>query len=107
MSELEAEESLREEAGMYAVPKIEEDETMKEIRELAQMIRDKKVIMKQEARINKQSNKPVLPRTTQARGRDRSVGALRKQMEGLGVDMSNTENVSGAVYNIFKFYINS
>lgn len=79
---------------MYAVPKIEQDESLKEIRELAQMIRDKKIIMKQEARINKQSNKPVLPRNTVARGRDRSVSGLKKQMEGLGVDMSNTENVS-------------
>ncbi|KAK6630246.1 Nucleolar GTP-binding protein 1 [Polyplax serrata] len=92
LSELEKEELARIEAGMYAVPKIEEDSKMREIRELAQIIRDKKIIMKQEARINKQCNKPVLPRTTQARGRERTVGALRKQMEGLGVDMSGTEN---------------
>lgn len=76
------------------MPKLEMDETMREIRELAQQIRDKKKIMKQDARLVKQSNKPVVPRNTPARERERSVGRLRKHMEELGVDMSETENVS-------------
>lgn len=88
---MEAEEEARFETGMYAVPKIELDQTMQEIRELAQQIRDKKKIMKVEARIVKQSTKPILPRNTVARGRERTVAGLRKQMEDLGVDMSETE----------------
>lgn len=91
LEELEAEEEARFEAGMYAVPKIELDQTMQEIRELAQQIRDKKKIMKIEARIVKQSTKPILPRNTVARGRERTVAGLRKQMEELGVDMNETE----------------
>lgn len=39
MAELEKDEELREAGGMYAVPKIELDETMKEIRDLARQIR--------------------------------------------------------------------
>lgn len=89
---LEAEESLRFETGMYAVPKIEMDENMRSIRELAQQIRDKKKIMKQESRLNRQSTKPTIPRNTAVRKRGRSVAGLREQMENLGVDMSNTEN---------------
>ncbi|XP_054266710.1 nucleolar GTP-binding protein 1 [Macrosteles quadrilineatus] len=91
LAELEQEEALREEAGMYAVPKIELDETMKEIRELAQKIRDKKVIMKQEARLVKNSTKPVTPRTSTAKVRERSVGRLREQMSQLGVDVEDNE----------------
>lgn len=89
---LETEESLRFETGMYAVPKIEMDENMRSIRELAQQIRDKKKIMKQESRLNRQSTKPTIPRNTAVRKRGRSVAGLREQMENLGVDMSNTEN---------------
>lgn len=79
---------------MYAVPKIELDETMKEIRELAQKIRDKKVIMKQEARLVKNSTKPVTPRTSTAKVRERSVGRLREQMSQLGVDVEDNEEVN-------------
>jgi nucleolar GTP-binding protein len=39
LAELEKEEELREEAGMYAVPKIELDQTMREIQDLARQIR--------------------------------------------------------------------
>ncbi|XP_046993099.1 nucleolar GTP-binding protein 1 [Schistocerca americana] len=91
LEELEKEEALREEAGMYVVPKIELDETMREIKALAKQIRDKKAIMKQEAAILKNSTKPVMPRTTAARARDRSVSRLRAEMSELGVDMSGTE----------------
>jgi nucleolar GTP-binding protein len=75
---------------MYVVPKIELDDTMQEIRKLALQIRHKKAILKDEARINKQSRKPVVPRTVGAKLRERSVAKLRKGMENLGVDMSGT-----------------
>ncbi|CAG9764065.1 unnamed protein product [Ceutorhynchus assimilis] len=90
LAELEKEEEIREETGMYVVPKIELDETMQEIKKLALQIRHKKAILKDEARINKQSRKPVVPRTTGAKVRDRSVQKLRKSMETLGVDMSGS-----------------
>lgn len=67
LEELEKEEELREETGMYVVPKIELDETMEEIKKLALQIRHKKAIIRDEARINKQSRKPVMPRTAGAK----------------------------------------
>jgi len=76
------------------VPKIEMDETMREIRKLARQIRDKKIIMRQERAILKNSTKPVVPRTAPAKVRDRSVSRLRSEMEDLGVDMSDTNDVS-------------
>ncbi|XP_075988186.1 nucleolar GTP-binding protein 1 [Anticarsia gemmatalis] len=91
LAELEKEEELREAGGMYAVPKIELDDTMKEIKELARQIRNKKAILKDESRLVKQSTKPVMPRTSRARARDRSTGKLREEMEKLGVDMSETK----------------
>lgn len=94
LAQLEAEEAVREEAGYYAVPKIEMDDTLKEIRELARQIRDKKIIMRQERAIQKNSTKPVVPRTAPAKVRDRSVSRLRSEMEELGVDMSETSDVS-------------
>ncbi|XP_008553913.1 nucleolar GTP-binding protein 1 [Microplitis demolitor] len=92
LNELERAEELRTQAGIYDYKVPELTETMKDIRALAQQIRDQKVIMKQESRINKQSTKPVMPRNTAARGRDRSVHKLRDQMEELGVDMEDTKD---------------
>lgn len=91
LADLEKEEELRMAGGMYAVPKIELDETMREIRELARQIRNKKAVLKDESRLVKQSTKPVMPRTSRARARDRSTTKLRDEMEKLGVDMSGTE----------------
>lgn len=67
LAELEKEEDIREETGMYVVPKIELDETMREIKALALQIRHKKAILKDEARVNKQSRKPKIPRTSGAK----------------------------------------
>lgn len=77
---------------MYVVPKIELDETLREIKALALQIRNKKAILRDETRVNKQSSKPVMPRTAGAKVRDRSVSRLRSEMENLGVDMQDTEN---------------
>ncbi|XP_067004052.2 nucleolar GTP-binding protein 1 [Anabrus simplex] len=92
LEELEREEELRESTGMYAVPKMEMDETLREVRQLARQIRDKKILMKQEASIQKNSTKPVLPRTSAAKVRGRTTKRLREEMTNLGVDMSETEN---------------
>lgn len=101
LTELEKEEQLREEAGMYDYKVPELSETMREIEQLAKQIRDKKAIMKDEARITKASTKPVMPRTAAAKVRDRSVTKLKEQMEDLGVDMEGAENVS-ITYEIYK-----
>ncbi|KAF7383525.1 hypothetical protein HZH66_012875 [Vespula vulgaris] len=92
LNQLELEEHLREEAGMYDYKIPQLTETMREIIALAKQIRDKKIIMKDEARIQKASTKPVMPRTAAAKIRDRSVSKLKEQMEDLGIDMKNTEN---------------
>ncbi|KZC11688.1 PREDICTED: nucleolar GTP-binding protein 1 [Dufourea novaeangliae] len=92
LNELERDEQLREEAGMYDYKVPELSDTMKEIVQLAKQIRETKAIMKDEAKIQKASTKPVMPRTTMARGRDRSVGKLKEQMEDLGIDMEGTED---------------
>ncbi|KAM3955767.1 nucleolar GTP-binding protein 1 [Aphomia sociella] len=91
LAELEKEEEIREAGGMYAVPKLELDQTMLEIRDLARQIRNKKAILKDESRLTKQSTKPVMPRTSRARSRGRSASQLRGEMERLGVDMSDTK----------------
>lgn len=97
MNQLEKEEQLREEAGFYDYKVPELTETMRDIAQLAKQIREKKFIMKDEARIMKASTKPVMPRTAAAKTRDRSVTKLKEQMEDLGVDMEDTENVSIAI----------
>lgn len=97
LNELEKEEQLREEAGMYDYKVPQLSDTMRDIVQMAKQIREKKAIMKDEARIQKASTKPVMPRTTMAKLRDRSVSKLKEQMEDLGIDMENTENVSNAL----------
>ncbi|XP_015187030.1 PREDICTED: nucleolar GTP-binding protein 1 [Polistes dominula] len=92
LNQLEREEQLREESGMYDYKLPELTETMQEIVALAKKIREKKIIMKDEARIQKASTKPVMPRTAAAKVRDRSVSKLKEQMEDLGVDMEDSEN---------------
>ncbi|XP_014485953.1 PREDICTED: nucleolar GTP-binding protein 1 [Dinoponera quadriceps] len=92
LNQLEKEEQLRGETGMYDYKIPQLSETMHEIQQLAKQIREKKAIMKDEARILKASTKPVMPRTATAKVRDRSVSKLKEQMEELGVDMEDTEN---------------
>jgi len=92
LEDLLAEEKIREEAGYYAVPKLEMDETLMEIRQLATQIRERKAIMRQDARITKQSNKPVIPRNVPAKARSRSVSRLKRSMEDLGVSMEGTQD---------------
>ncbi|XP_075219203.1 nucleolar GTP-binding protein 1 [Lycorma delicatula] len=87
LEKLEEEEKMREDAGYYAVPKIERSLEMEAISELARKIRERKAIMQIEARVQKQSTKPVMPRTTTARKRERSVSRLRNEMSDLGVDV--------------------
>ena len=93
LEKLEREEGLREEAGMYAVPKVEMDETLKEIRELAAKIRERKAIMRQEARVATHAGRPIMARTTTPKVRDRSVSKLRSEMSRLGVELTDSATV--------------
>lgn len=97
LNQLEKEEQLREEAGFYDYKIPELSETMREVEQLAKQIREKKFVMKDEARILKASTKSIMPRTAAAKTRDRSVAKLKEQMEDLGVDMEDTENVSASI----------
>lgn len=94
LNALEREEQLREEAGMYDYKVPELSETMREIQQLAKQIREKKIIMKEEARVLKASTKPVIPRTATSKVRGRLVSKLKEQMEDLGVEMEDDKNVS-------------
>jgi len=60
---------------------------------LAQKIRDRKIINRNESRISRQSSKPTTPRTAPARARGRSATDFRNTMEDLGVDMEDTKEV--------------
>lgn len=104
LNELEREEELRIEAGVYDYKVPELSETMKEIEMLAKQIRETKAIMKDEARIQKASTKPVMPRTAAAMKRGRSVARLKEQMEDLGIDMEDSENVRNQNF-IFNLYL--
>lgn len=46
--------------------------------------RNKRAIMKDESRIIKQSTKPVMPRNTVCKAKDRTVSKLVDEMEELG-----------------------
>jgi len=84
---LEKEEELREKAGVYDSEESEEDDDMKEIRELASKIRVKKKLMKNDQKMDN-TKKPIVPRTSRAKKRERSVSRLKGEFEELGVDMS-------------------
>lgn len=88
MAELEHEEEMRDNAGVYVLPKMELSQTMLEIKELAKKIRDKRAILRQEALMVKQSTKPIMPRHTMPKSRERSVSKLVGEMEQLGKYLS-------------------
>ena len=94
LEELEREEGLREDAGLYAPPDMTIDETLKEIREMAKQIRAKRFHLRDERRLDNTKNKSTIPRHKQPRVRDRSVTKLKETMENLGVDMSGTEKAN-------------
>lgn len=83
---LEREERLREEAGYYAVPKIERDEMREEIRKLAEQIRERKAIMRQEAQLN---NNRSHPRPTPVQARGRSLERFKGEMKRIGVEVDS------------------
>jgi len=96
LEELEKEEELRDQSGYYNLESESEDENMKDIRSKASQIRIKKKLMKNDQRIDNTKNKPVMPRTTEAVKRSRSVSRLKKEFSDLGVDMTGTDDAKFA-----------
>jgi len=94
LEELEKEEELREQSGVYESEESEsETEEMKEIREMASKIRVKKKIMKIDQKIDG-TKKATLPRTSVAAKRTRSVSRLKNEFTELGVDMTETDGAN-------------
>jgi len=90
LEQLEREEEMRIEAGVYDKEEDDDDEETLEIHRLANKIRNKKKIIAIESKIGRSGGKPVLPRAS--RKRERSVSRLRTEFEDLGVDMTATED---------------
>lgn len=89
LEELEREEELRIESGVYDEEEDDDDEESKIIHKMANKIREKKKIISIESKIGRTGNKPIVPRVS--RKRERSVSRLRSEFEELGVDMSETK----------------
>merc|ERR1719193_243695 len=85
LEELEKEEDMREKAGFYNNDSESEDEDMREIRELASQIRDKRKIMLQEGGERRGIQKPRLPRGA----KPRSEKDFLDEMNGLGIEVDD------------------
>ncbi|XP_037071939.1 LOW QUALITY PROTEIN: nucleolar GTP-binding protein 1-like [Pollicipes pollicipes] len=90
LEELEKEEELREQAGVYDSDE-ETDSDYEEVHQLATKIRNKKKIMKIDSAMRKNKTTATMPRTGRGHKRERSVSRLRGDMEELGVDMSDVQ----------------
>lgn len=94
LEELEREEGLREENGLYKPPDMTLDQTMKEIRDMAKQIRTKRFMLRDERRMQSNKNSSAIPRHKLPKIKDRNIDQLKTTMENLGVDMSGTENAN-------------
>lgn len=94
LEELERDEGLRLENGFYDPPKLNIDETLQEIRDMARQIRAKRFILRDNKRLAPRADKPKIPRHKLPHIRERKVDNLKNTMEDLGVDMSGTENAN-------------
>jgi nucleolar GTP-binding protein len=92
LEELEREEGLRLESGYYEPPKLNIDETLQEIRDMARQIRTKRFTLRDNKRLAPRADKPKIPRHKLSHVRDRKVDKLKNTMEELGVDMSTKED---------------
>lgn len=94
LEELERAEGMRDESGVYNVPDLSLDETMKEIRAIAKQIRTKRFLLRDERRLASNKNSSAIPRHKMPKVKDRNVEQLRSTMQNLGVDMSGTETAN-------------
>jgi nucleolar GTP-binding protein len=92
LEELEKEEEERELSGFYDIDEGSDDEEMEEIRSLADQIRRKKALLKNESIMVKNSTKSKMGRVS--RKRERSVGRIRDTMNELGVEIDDDDLVN-------------
>jgi nucleolar GTP-binding protein len=85
LAELEAEEERLEAEGYYDDSESMEDEDDADIRMKADLIRDKKTLMTNEARMRKSlKNRAIIPRSKRAR----TVSQMEKHLNSIGLDPS-------------------
>ena len=85
LAELEAEEERLEAEGYYNDSESMEDEDDADIRMKADLIRDKKTLMMNEARMRKSlKNRAIIPRSKRAR----TVSQMEKHLDSIGLDPS-------------------
>jgi nucleolar GTP-binding protein len=85
LAELEAEEERLEAEGYYDDSESMEDEDDAEIRMRADLIRDKKTLMMNDARMRKSlKNRAAIPRSKKIR----TVSEMKKQFDSIGLDSS-------------------
>lgn len=94
LEELERDEGIRDEGGLYNPPDMTLDETMKEIREMAKQIRSKRFHLRDERRLSSNKNSSAMPRHKLPKIKERNVDQLKTTMENLGVDMSGMETAN-------------
>jgi nucleolar GTP-binding protein len=94
LEELERDEGLRLDNGFYEAPKLNIDETLQEIRDMARQIRTKRFILRDNKRLAPRSDKPKIPRHKMPHTRERKADKLKSTMEELGVDMSGAEKAN-------------
>lgn len=88
LEELERDEGLRLDSGFYVPEKLNIDETLQEIRDMARQIRTKRFILRDNKRLAPRADKPKIPRHKLPHARGRKAENLQSTMEELGVDMS-------------------
>ncbi|KAG5677307.1 hypothetical protein PVAND_007076 [Polypedilum vanderplanki] len=94
LEELEREEGMRLENGFYDPPKLNIDETLQEIRDMARQIRTKRFILRDNKKLAPKADKPKIPRHKLPHIRERKVENLKNTMEELGVDMSGKDDAN-------------
>ncbi|CAK8671539.1 unnamed protein product [Clavelina lepadiformis] len=86
LEDLEKEEGLREEAGYYEDERESDDEEMKEIRQMAAKIREKKALRLQESHLRRKVKKPKLPGVVA--NKKKTPGEMVDKLGELGIDLS-------------------
>ncbi|XP_002126966.3 GTP-binding protein 4 isoform X2 [Ciona intestinalis] len=89
LEKLEHEEELKEKAGFYDNEEESEDEEMKEIRQMAAKIREKKAIRLANSHLVRKVKKAKLPGKTAAE--NRTPSKMMNDLGELGVDLSTVE----------------
>jgi nucleolar GTP-binding protein len=94
LAQLEAEEERLEKEGYYDESDSMEDEEDANVRMKAELIRDKRTLMKNDARMKKSlKNKAMIPRSKKAR----TVEQMEKHFDSIGLDGSKPANRARAI----------